>query len=279
MADQSVCTLCGAPDSWKHSLVECNMARCVWALEEEETVEHLCMAQATDARDWLMTLIQSLDHGRLVKVCVTLWAIWYARRKAIHENIFQSPLSTHNFVLQFISELQAVSTEKTTKGVAGQVPRWIPPPAGLMKINVDATLSKNVARGSVAAVARDGEGNFLGASAMNLLGISDPESMEALAYREGLALASDLALHSFRLASDNANIIKSISERNLGVYGQLTEEIKARAREFRKVEFVHENRRANGDAHNLARGNVTSDADRLVWLLVSPPGMCTAFEL
>ena len=41
MADHGQCALCGAPNSWKHSLLECNMVRCVWALESEEIVEHL----------------------------------------------------------------------------------------------------------------------------------------------------------------------------------------------------------------------------------------------
>jgi hypothetical protein len=33
MAATSSCTLCGAEDSWMHSLLECNMSRCVWTLE------------------------------------------------------------------------------------------------------------------------------------------------------------------------------------------------------------------------------------------------------
>jgi hypothetical protein len=36
-----------------------------------------------------------------------MWAIWYARRETIHENIFQSPLSTHSFINKYIAELQA----------------------------------------------------------------------------------------------------------------------------------------------------------------------------
>ena len=42
MAEQAACLICGAPDSWKHSLLDCNMAKCVWALAREETVEHIC---------------------------------------------------------------------------------------------------------------------------------------------------------------------------------------------------------------------------------------------
>ena len=40
------CQLCGTVDSWKHSLTECSMARCVWALAVEEIVE--VMADISD---------------------------------------------------------------------------------------------------------------------------------------------------------------------------------------------------------------------------------------
>jgi hypothetical protein len=32
MAQSSACFFCGQQDSWRHSLLECNIARCVWAL-------------------------------------------------------------------------------------------------------------------------------------------------------------------------------------------------------------------------------------------------------
>ena len=87
MATHNLCGICGEPDSWKHALLECNLARCVWALECEEIVENICSIQEMNARGCLKE--------------VTMWAIWYARRKAVHENIFQSPLSTHSFVDRF----------------------------------------------------------------------------------------------------------------------------------------------------------------------------------
>jgi len=42
MIEQAACLICGAEDSWKHPLLECNMAKCVWALSNEEVVEHMC---------------------------------------------------------------------------------------------------------------------------------------------------------------------------------------------------------------------------------------------
>ena len=81
MVDHGQCALCGATDSWKHSLLECNMARCVWALESEEIVEHLSEMQEKNSRGWLVNLFETMPHADLIGVLVTMWAIWYARRK------------------------------------------------------------------------------------------------------------------------------------------------------------------------------------------------------
>jgi hypothetical protein len=55
-------------------------------------------------------------------------------------------------------------------------------------VDVDAALSN--------------EGNFLGASAIIIDGVADPEIAKAAACREGLALSSDLACRKVTLASD-----------------------------------------------------------------------------
>jgi isoaspartyl peptidase/L-asparaginase-like protein (Ntn-hydrolase superfamily) len=44
----------------------------------------------------------------------------------------------------------------------------------VVKINVDATVRKNLKKGTVAAVARDADGYFVGASAVIFLGRNEP---------------------------------------------------------------------------------------------------------
>jgi hypothetical protein len=63
-----------------------------------------------------------------------------------------------------------------------------------MKINVDDFLAKRSGSVAAAAVARDFARCFLGASIMVMEGSLEPETMEAIACKEGLALASDLLL-------------------------------------------------------------------------------------
>jgi len=52
-----------------------------------------------------------------------------------------------------------------------------------------------------------------------MLGISDLETMEVLALREGLALANDLSLSRVRMASDCANAVQGMAGSTVGVYG------------------------------------------------------------
>jgi hypothetical protein len=64
----------------------------------------------------------------------------------------------------------------------------------MMKINVDASISKNLKVASAVVVTCNTTGSFLGASTMVLEGVLEPETLEVLACREGFALSSDLGL-------------------------------------------------------------------------------------
>jgi hypothetical protein len=111
-------------------------------------------------------------------------------------------------------------------------PRWIAPHVGVVKINVDATLGKNLNKGAVAAVARDTNGCFLGASVVIFLGRSEQETLEALAYREPIFLASlayreaislaiDILATKVLIASDCLSVVKNFQEKSKGVYAHI----------------------------------------------------------
>ena len=142
MADNAQCGLCGSPDSWRHSLVNCTSSRCVWALVDEELAQSLVSNTETNAKQWLFTFMQSLDHDQFVLLAVTLWAIWTSRRKAIHEGIFQTPHAIFTFVKHFIGELDVVKEREPRKTGPVQttsVPRRPKaPPENFVKIQVDA---------------------------------------------------------------------------------------------------------------------------------------------
>jgi ribonuclease HI len=132
-----------------------------------------------------------------------------------------------------------VTVKATTVNLA---PRWIPPPAGTIKINVDAAVSKGSGCGSIAAVARPEDGLYLGASTVVLAGKTEPETLEVLACKEAIALACDINAASVHVASDCMQEVKSINEGTNGVYTHIVREITAARGNFQKLTFVHERR-------------------------------------
>lgn len=68
-------------------------------------MQHLIATVEPNLRTWLFGMFDTLPHVQLTRLVVTMCAIWTARRKAIHEGIFQSPISTHKFVSCYILEL------------------------------------------------------------------------------------------------------------------------------------------------------------------------------
>jgi ribonuclease HI len=283
MAPDSSCTLCGEVDSWRHSLIECRMSRCIWALAPEAITEHMEGTVEPEAKQWLFSMIDSLNHPDLTRCFVTLWAVWYARRKAIHEEIYQSPLSTHAFVESMMRDLEVASscTKKANPQASRTVPTesWIPPPQGMVKINVDAAVRKTEKVGAVAAICRSANGDFLGASVVVVEGINDPAILEAMACREALALALDLDLTHVRVASDCAEVINSLEGNYMGSFSSVISEIKSRSLHFNAISFVHEGRSSNMEAHGLARATVNHDVGRHIWLAQAPDFFCIPMNI
>lgn len=69
------------------------MDRCVWDLSKEEVVFiHMIEARQPHAEHLLFMMMETLSLDAFIHMVVTLWAIWHAWRKEIHEGEFQPPL-------------------------------------------------------------------------------------------------------------------------------------------------------------------------------------------
>ena len=121
MAAQSACPLCGCQDSWRHALFMCPMSSSVWALAPEDLVHHLVDRMEEHPKDWLFAMNGVLNRDMFAHVIVIMWAIWRARRKAIYEDIFQSPHSIHGFITSFLEDLRYINAgEPQQTGVKSQ---------------------------------------------------------------------------------------------------------------------------------------------------------------
>ena len=186
----------------------------------------------------------------------------------IYEDIYTSPMSAHQFIESYLNDLKDIDRPGRVTGVHPN-PRpkcWLPPPMSLAKVNVDAATKRNQKRGTVAAVCRDENGLFLGASAISFKGVDDPTTLEAMAVRESLALAQDLNELKIHVATDCKVVVEDIKTQCLASYGAIIHEILEARRAFSICNFVHEFRSSNFEAHNLAKHALTLGVGRHVWL-------------
>lgn len=193
-------------------MLECPMSRCTWALSSDVILDQMSTHREGSAKSWIFAMNAALSSEECVRLVVTLWAIWSARRKAIHEDIFKSPQAIHGHITSYLMELNMLSQKNATSRSANQrLTGWLPPPELYAKLNVDVAVRTGRC-GAVGAVCRDHDGAFLGASAIVFKNIDDPSTLEALALavREGLALAADLNQHQIHLASDCEGVVRDV---------------------------------------------------------------------
>lgn len=143
-----------------------------------------------------------------------------------------------------------------------------------MKINVDGGVSRMGSTGVVVAFCCDDQGLYLGASALVILGVTDPATLEALACRKGLDLVMDLYLQKLHIASDCLNVINDIAAKTGGKYEAVIKEINTHMSSFTSCNFAHEQRGSNYEAHNLARFASSLDLGPHTWLGVPYDQFC-----
>ena len=244
----------------------------MWALVDENILDFIQATPEQNAKVWLFSAIDHFPRDSMLTMAVTMWAIWWARRKAIHEGNLQSPCATHSFVKNFIAELATIQTGTGAKhdSYAAARPiarqRWIAPELGIVKIQVDGGVDRDGRRGAAATIGRNHDGLFLGSSAMVFYGINDPPMLEALACREALALAQDLNLDQIVVACDCKTVVEEIKSGTEGRYSIVIKEIQAQARQFSRCDFIFEGRQGNVDAHNLVKFCTSLEQGRHMWL-------------
>ncbi|KAE8784827.1 hypothetical protein D1007_41583 [Hordeum vulgare] len=280
MTPEVSCPIChAAVDTWRHALLDCNMMKSVWALRDDEDDSLLLVYgdETDDPRLWLHGLCNALSGDRFLTVLTTLWAIWWARRRAIHEKEFQSPLSTHLFIQRYLAELRGLPAKNHQDGRPTRIlrPRWIPPATGETKMNVDGAVAKSSNTGAIGVICRSDQGVLLGASAVVIPGMIDPEVLEAHACREAIALAEDMMISKVRIASDCLRVVNEMKEQaHRGAHCMILNDIQGRMSSFRSCVFIHEYRKSNSEAHNLARMATTLDLGRHVWFDRPPDNIC-----
>lgn len=110
----------------------------------------------------------------------------------------------------------------------------------------------------------------MGASAISIPKIIDPEILEAMATNEALSLALDLTCNMVIITTDCMATVNHLRDVLLGPSAAIIHEIKSHMKSFALVEVVHGERSMNIEAHTLAKAATTLPHGQHVWLVNRP---------
>ncbi|KAB2615755.1 hypothetical protein D8674_022343 [Pyrus ussuriensis x Pyrus communis] len=174
------------------------------------------------------------------------WAIWMVKNAKLLGEV-PNPDPIADFLRVTCSLSQPVSH--------GVSPRWLCPPIGRLKLNVDWAWDKEHCIRGVGIIIRNAEGNFVGAATRVFMEMFSPIQVEALAMRVGLELVVERGLIKINIESDALHIVLAVlkSSMNSSPMGPIIEDTKFLLALVVEASVAHIHPQANLVAHHLAR--------------------------
>jgi ribonuclease HI len=212
----------------------------------------------TGPKSWVFDFMaRATDRERMV-LTVVIWHLWLTRNGVKNGDPLRHPHSVAEQCKAYIEMIELhlfKPAPSTRREASSSVPRWSPPPEGMVHIFVDAALFPPSRRMGIGVVIRNHNGDCSAACSELVEEVTTPEIAEALALRRALSLAGAEGFDKLIVASDCLSLVQRVnsSEIDRSQVGVVVQDIKAIASGFSSVSFTHIYRQCNVAAHTLAR--------------------------
>ncbi|KAH1107756.1 hypothetical protein J1N35_011524 [Gossypium stocksii] len=133
-------------------------------------------------------------------------------------------------------------------------PLWRPPIGEMIKLNFDASFLRESRTLVAAIIARNSEGNFMGACTYNFGNVVDATIVEARACERAMVFATELGCKRIMVEGDSLITIKKLNskEEDRSVLKSIISSIRDMEKQFDYVLYLFVPRLANRAAHALA---------------------------
>ncbi|KAK5836891.1 hypothetical protein PVK06_012696 [Gossypium arboreum] len=200
---------------------------CPLCKEAPETLHH---------RLWFCRVLRHLWRNRLVNEGLNF---------ALHEvvRLVQSFAQVSNFSQVFSSP-----------SVTHRTLLWQPPISGFIKLNFDASFLENSNTSISAVLARDEEGQILGACTYPIADVANAFVAEARVCEWALYFVLDMGFRNLILEGDSLTVIKKLTSNKMdrSILSPISQNILSLERFFEKVSYQFVSREINRAAHALA---------------------------
>lgn len=144
--------------------------------------------------------------GSRETIAVACWYLWWIRRRRTH-NETVPPMSHCRMSVLSITANAAKAASRPTPSTK----KWVRPNPRQLKVNVDGSFHADVFAGSAGAVLRDFQGRFVAATTTYIPNVASAAAAEAVAMKEGLALANLFGCNDVVAESDSLEVIEACS--------------------------------------------------------------------
>lgn len=215
--EDATCPICGlGEETTTHMLFRCPRAVEVWLISpfrfraNELSLFHNML-------DWWSCIEDRVEQRALPKQALGLgltlcWWVWRMRNDSIFNSVNWTPEIISSKALAYFYELSTVANvaPRQRSGLENLV-AWKKPPVNIVKINVDAGISRANNRCGTGGIARDSLGDVIGICTRVHPFIQSPRVAEALAIRDGIQLGISLRIKHVIIESDAEAIIQVCS--------------------------------------------------------------------
>ena len=270
-----LCPMCNTDiEHLLHVFFDCQYAAQCW---DHAGLQYDMMA-VESAPEWLLNRVNEGTMQEVCKVASVLWGIWYGRNKRVWDDKLISPAIATDWSMRAVKEWQQaqknrpdqVNSREST--VLKKSVSWRPPDAGSMKINVDASLSKESDSYAVGMVIRDDKGVFVEDKVTRLEHMEQALDAEARGVLESLRWAVEKGLQRVCVETDSLLTVQALQKNSVGVLevGHVLEERLKYLQEHPQFSIVFVQRQANKVAHEMAKYPCSVGS---FLLFTSPPDM------
>ncbi|GMI66655.1 hypothetical protein like AT4G29090 [Hibiscus trionum] len=245
------CLRCnGNTESIEHVLRDCPFTHHVW---QGLGVTWPANVDSVSYFEWLSWLFKQQGVHSRELITYTVWAIWTARNKHMHEGKFQNVQSLITYILGCVSEYKSCMQSQGSCQLQIER-RWSPPPEGYTKRNADACCLPATKKAFSGFVLRNNQGKVLGSGIKNQRNFVSVFLSEATALKEGVKFALNLGFENLIVESDSRTLIEKLEVNNADASEIRTVivDIKHLVRDLPHIRFSFSPRSGNKAAHVLA---------------------------
>ncbi|XP_059446444.1 uncharacterized protein LOC132177991 [Corylus avellana] len=218
-----------------------------------------CAADDTTFREVFERLREKLNENTFQLFTTVARLIWFKRNNLIHEGNFLAPTAVLKQAYEQIATFEkarACQTNSTTPtGSSHRVDRWTKPPENVMKVNWDASVSRELNLTGVGVIVRNHEGTVQASFCTYKEVTMEPSSAESMAMWYEREVCRKLGAQNIILEGDALEVDHTLQRDSFwrGSYCMFIEEAKRNLHMFPGWSVHDVVRQANVTAHNLAQ--------------------------